>query len=221
MAETLGRGVFNVKHSPRVVVPQWPRDLIDFPLMDTNRPHADDTRKLIAQRLGREPRGLREVAVADEEGAPVVIRVASLVDGKPFPTLYWLIDPAINYRIDRAEACGTIAELQARVNADAALQAAMAADHRRHIARREAFLSVAERAQLKSSGQWSAIHERGIGGIADFARIRCLHTWYAAHLVEANVVGALLEALWAQEADADEGAGAAASHPLSTSSPAR
>lgn len=158
-----------------------------------------DVVRTIAERLGREPRGLREVVVVDAKGAPVVIRVASVVDGKPFPTLYWLIDPALNYRIDRAEARGTIAGLQARVDADPALQAAMVLDHRRHIARRESNLSDADRAHLDAKGQWPAISERGIGGIADFTRIRCLHTWYAAHLVEANTVGALLQALWAGE----------------------
>lgn len=158
-----------------------------------------DTVRAIARRLGREPRGLREVAVAGPDGAPVVIRVASVVDGKPFPTLYWLIDPVINYRIDRAEACGTIADMQARVDADPALQAAMARDHHRHIARREYYLSDAERAHLDVSGQWPAIRERGIGGIADFGRIRCLHTWYAAHLVETNTVGELLQAYWSGE----------------------
>ena len=158
-----------------------------------------DTVRAIAERLGREPRGLREVAVTDAEGAPVVIRVASVVNGKPFPTLYWLIDPALNYRIDRAEARGTIADMQVRVDSDPALQAAMVRDHRRHIARRASYLSGAERAHLDVSGQWPAILERGVGGIADFARIRCLHTWYAAHLVEANTVGGLLQALWAEE----------------------
>lgn len=162
-----------------------------------------DTLQAITERLGREPRGLREVAVADADGAPVVIRVASVVDGRPFPTLYWLIDPAINYRIDRAEARGTIAELQARVDAQPALKVAMARDHARHIARRETYLSAAERAHLDASGQWPAIRERGIGGIADFTRIRCLHTWYAAHLVEANTVGALLQALWDGEGAPD------------------
>lgn len=166
--------------------------------MDTDSQFEENTLRLIAERLGREPRGLREVAVADVAGRPVVIRVASVVNGRPFPTLYWLIDPAINYRIDRAEARGTIAQLQARVDADPALQSAMASDHRRHIARRESFLRATERAHLDASGQWPAIRERGIGGIADFTRIRCLHTWYAAHLVEANAVGAMLEALWVE-----------------------
>ena len=33
----------------------------------------------------------------------------------------------------------------------------------------------------------SALDERGIGGISEPTRIRCLHTWYAAHLVTPNI----------------------------------
>lgn len=154
-------------------------------------------RTLVAERLGREPRGLRAIAVADAAQLPVVIRVASVVDGKPFPTLFWLIDPDLCYRLDQLEAAGTIARLQARVAADASLQQAMAEDHRRHIALRASFLSQLERQHLQAHNLWPALNERGIGGIADFTRIRCLHTWYAAHLVQANTIGKLLDELWA------------------------
>lgn len=146
--------------------------------------------------LGREPRGLREVAVRNAEGLPMVIRVASLVDGKPFPTLYWLIDPDLSLRIDREEASGLIASLQTMVDEDEDLRSAMREDHRRHIRLRESFLTPEERDVLRERGQWPALAERGIGGISDFSRIRCLHTWYAAHLVEANTIGRALDSRW-------------------------
>ncbi|WP_439106404.1 DUF501 domain-containing protein [Congregibacter sp.] len=153
---------------------------------------------VVETRLGRRPRGFRAVAALDEDGLPAVIRVASLVEGKPFPTLFWLIDPKLNLRIDREEANGRIRDFQSRIDADAALQRAMEADHQEHIRLRESYLQREERALLESRGQWSALAERGIGGIADFKRIRCLHTWYAAHLVEANTVGRMLDTYWAE-----------------------
>lgn len=159
----------------------------------------EQKRAVVEERLGRPPRGLRAIAVADASGQPMVIRVASLVDAKPFPTLYWLIDPQLCLRIDRDEAVGTIAALQAVVDADQGLRVAMREDHCRHIAHRESFLTADEREVLTSRGQWRALAERGIGGIADFSRIRCLHTWYAAHLVEPNTVGRLLEARWTRD----------------------
>lgn len=157
------------------------------------------TRQRVAELLGREPRGLREVAVRGSGGDPSVIRVASVVEGKPFPTLFWLVDPSISYQIDQEEARGLIKRLQIRVDADTALQAAMMRDHTAHIALRETYLSEAERDFLEANGLMPALAKRGIGGIADFSRIRCLHTWYAAHLVVANTVGALLEEHWAIE----------------------
>ncbi len=150
--------------------------------------------------LGREPRGLADIPVTGEDGLPAVIRVASLVDDKPFPTLFWLVDAGLCYRIDAVEAGGLIARLQARVDADPALREAMAEDHRRHIALRDSYIDAAQRSRLKALGYEDVLSTKGIGGIADFGRIRCLHTWYAAHLVEPNTIGGLLDGYWAQAA---------------------
>jgi len=147
--------------------------------------------------LGREPRGLRDIPVLSGAGKPQVIRVASIVDGKPFPTLFWLIDPEVCLRLDREEATGLIAVLQERVNGSAEVRAQMAEDHQSHIALRDSFLSDEERKFLDDSGFGEALTARGIGGIADFSRIRCLHTWYGAHLVHPNTIGRLLDEHWA------------------------
>ena len=132
------------------------------------------------------------------DGQPMVIRVASLVDDKPFPTLFWLLDPDLCYRIDGAEATGLIARLQQRIDEDPQLQAAMRADHQAHIDLRQEHMSPAVRQRLAELGYEAVFVTKGIGGIADFSRIRCLHTWYAAHLVVPNTVGALLDDWWQQ-----------------------
>lgn len=150
----------------------------------------------VATLLGREPRGLEDIPVLDDGGQPRVIRVASLVDGKPFPTLFWLVDPVLNYRIDQDEARGLIKDFQTRVNAEPGLRASMRVDHEAHIRLRDSFLASGERSALEAAGFASVLQERGIGGIADFSRIRCLHTWYAAHLVVPNTIGGLLDRHW-------------------------
>lgn len=154
------------------------------------------TLTLIADRLGREPRGLRAVAVWDERGEPMVIRVASLVEGKPFPTLYWLIDPVLSLRLDRDEAGGLIAKIQDEVDSSERLREQLVSDHRHHISLRESFLNGEERASLHANGLWGALANRGIGGIGNFDRVRCLHTWYASHLVVPNTVGQLVDEYW-------------------------
>jgi len=148
--------------------------------------------------LGRRARGLRGVAVADASGAPVVVRVAPLVEGKPFPTLFWLVDPHFTYAIDRVEAAGLIARLQARINGSGSLCRSMSGDHRAHIRLRDHCTSAAEWSRIESRGFAGVFARRGIGGIEDWRRVRCLHTWYAAHLVIPNSVGAMLEAHWAE-----------------------
>ncbi len=159
---------------------------------------APDVIHQVAALLGRQPRGLEEIAVTGPAGEPVVIRVASLVDDKPFPTLFWLIDPQLCYRIDQLEASGLIKRLQQRIDADSDLQRGMRDDHLAHIALRDHCMRPAVRLRLQALGFGEALRNKGIGGIADFTRIRCLHTWYGAHLVVPNTIGRLLDDGWRQ-----------------------
>jgi len=152
----------------------------------------------VASLLGRQPRGLEEIAVAHPDGRPMVIRVASLVVDKPFPTLFWLLDPDLCYRIDQAEATGLIKALQQRIDAAPELQRTMRDDHRLHIKLREDYMTPAIRQRLAELNFSEVFASKGIGGIADCKRIRCLHTWYAAHLVAPNTVGLLLDDYWRQ-----------------------
>ena len=151
----------------------------------------------VAGLLGRQPRGLEAIPVAREDGTPMVIRVCSLVDNKPFPTLFWLVDPELCYKIDQAEAAGLIKHLQSMIDDDPTLQAAMHADNRAHIALRDDYMADEVRVRLERLGFGEVLAAKGIGGIGDFGRIRCLHTWYAAHLVVPNTVGQLLDEYWA------------------------
>ncbi|MGB2271936.1 MAG: DUF501 domain-containing protein [Pseudomonadales bacterium] len=147
----------------------------------------------VAELLGREPRGLEAVEVVDVKGQPSVIRVASLVDDKPFPTMFWLVDKALSYQIDQLEAGGLIATLQAEIDASEDLQAAMIADHQQFIQLRDANMTEEIKARLVEKNYYEALQKRGIGGIANFVRIRCLHTYYASHLVRANTIGTWLD----------------------------
>jgi hypothetical protein len=160
---------------------------------------SDDDVKQISLLLGRDPRGLEDVAFRAPSGEPMVIRVASLVDNAPFPNLFWLVDPAIVYRIDGDEAGGLIQRLQKIVDADTELQAGLIDDHRAHIILRNSYMTAAVEEQLRSLNYYQVLQNRGIGGIADFGRIRCLHTWYAAHLVVPNTIGGLLDSQWSSE----------------------
>lgn len=167
---------------------------------ETDTSHIDPgTLEKVGELLGRAPRGLADVPVVNAQGEPMVIRVASLVDDKPFPTLYWLIDPPLCYRIDTVEASGQIKRFQQRIDTDAALQASMRRDHADHIRKRAGFMTQAQRERIGALGFSAVFEQKGIGGISDFTRIRCLHTWYAAHLVTPNTVGGILDSWWAEQ----------------------
>ena len=169
------------------VLPGWGPDILTITAA---------VRARVADLLGREPRGLEEIALAAGDGSPMVIRVASLVDDRPFPTLFWLVDPALNYRMDQVEAGGLIKHFQHRVDGESGLQEQMYADHQAHIALRNSYITYADRLRLEQLGCSEVFDNRGIGGIADYQRIRCLHTWYAAHLIVPNIIGTMLDGWW-------------------------
>jgi hypothetical protein len=79
------------------------------------------------------------------------------------------------------------------------LQATMREDNRAYIALRDQYIDDGTRARLEHLGFGDVLAAKGIGGIGDFTRIRCLHTWYAAHLVVPNTVGRLLDQHWADQ----------------------
>jgi len=157
---------------------------------------SEDDTLAVAQLIGRTPGGLKSIAVRSDTGSPVVIQVSSLVKNKPFPTLFWLVDKQLNYQIDVIEATGFIAQCQAIVDASPGLQADLAQEHRAYIKLRDDLMSEPERQAIEALGFADALADRGIGGIQNFTRIRCLHTHYAAHLVQPNTVGAMVDRYW-------------------------
>mgnify|MGYP003956622079 CR=1 FL=1 len=154
---------------------------------------SDQIVEQVADLLGRDPRGLKAVEVINDLGEPSVIRVASVVDQKPFPTLFWLIDRVLCYQIDQLEASGLIRKFQDQVDEDVTLRNSMWRDHSSHIKLRDDYLTAKERTHLKRAGYFDVLETRGIGGISNPTRIRCLHSWYAAHMVEQNTIGLLLD----------------------------
>ena len=155
---------------------------------------ARDTEE-VTRLLGREPRGLRAIPIRTTNGQPAVLQVASLVDNKPFPTLFWLVNPQLNLAIDRLEAAGVIAQLQAKIDAEPLYQRQLLDAHWAHIQLRSQLMTASERTRIQQLGFQSVFEQRGIGGIKYFNRIRCLHTYYAAHLVSPNLVGQWVDML--------------------------
>ena len=126
---------------------------------------SDDSR--VAELLGRRPRGAYEVVVTDDDGDPVVLKNAPLLDdGTPMPTLYWLVGQSVHDGVSRLEAAGGVRAAERDVD-PAALEAA----HARYAAERDALIP--------------STHEgpRPSGGVGGTRRgVKCLHAHYAYFL---------------------------------------
>ncbi|MDR5868531.1 DUF501 domain-containing protein [Halomonas koreensis] len=149
---------------------------------------------IIAEQLGRAPRGIEALAATDGEGTPLVLRMAPIVDGKPFPTLFWLSSERLKIELSRIEAAGVIKTLEARLRDDPDFLAAYHRSHQDYVAIRWRHMTAAQRDEVERRGYAPLLRERGIGGIANWDQVRCLHTQYAHHLCGDNVIGRWLDA---------------------------
>ena len=121
----------------------------------------------VAQLLGRVPVGDFEVVVRDAGGDPVVIRNAPLLkDGRPMPTLYWLVGLDARCQVGRLEAQGGVRAAEAAVDA-----AELADAHVRYAAERDAGIPAEHNGPVPSGG---------VGGTR--RGVKCLHAHYAWYL---------------------------------------
>jgi hypothetical protein len=153
-------------------------------------PLSVDDERTAAWQLGRSPRGPLHVECRCRHGCPQVIRVHPILDGSPFPTLFWLTCPFLVKAIDRLEADGWVKRLEDLLGKDSSLARAVEQAHRSYIAERLGLLSAEERASLEARGMLTTLLERGIGGTADLRRVKCLHLHTAHALARTNPIGA-------------------------------
>ncbi len=121
----------------------------------------------VAALLGRPPQCAFEVAVAHDDGRPVVIANAPLLDdGRPMPTRYWLVDLDLRRRVSQLEGDGGVRSAEVAVDPEA-----LAAAHGRYAAERDALVPHDHRGP------------RPAGGVGGTARgVKCLHAHLAYRL---------------------------------------
>ncbi len=131
---------------------------------------------VIAEQLGREPRGVIEVSYRTPDGRPAVVKTAPrLPDGTPFPTLYYLTDPRLTAEASRLESDGVMREMTARLAEDEELAAGYRRAHESYLA---------ERNEIESLGT-----DFTGGGMPD--RVKCLHVLIAHSLAKGPGVNPL------------------------------
>jgi len=123
---------------------------------------------VVAELLGRSPKGAFEVILRSADGTPMVIANQPLLDdGTPMPTRYWLVDKKLNRRIGQLESTGGVRQAEAAVD-----KSALASAHAAYAAERDALIPAT----------WTG--PRPFGGVGGTRRgVKCLHTHYAWFLV--------------------------------------
>lgn len=116
----------------------------------------------VAEQLGREPRGVVEIAARCRCGRPTVVRTSPrLPDGTPFPTSYYLTHPGAVSAVSTLEASGLMTEMTQRLEDDDDLATSYRAAHEDYLA---------ARAELGDVPEIAGISAGGMPG-----RVKCLH----------------------------------------------
>lgn len=155
-------------------------------------PCSESDHQFIRESLGREPRGIKGIVVRNHNNKPEVIQVASVVEKKPFPTVFWLVCPDINYQIDQLESVGVIEQMQQLILSKPELKIHLEEIHKAYARKRSELMSYDEKTFLEKHGYLDGLNCRGVGGVMDFSRIRCLHMFYAFHKVIPNQIGKII-----------------------------
>ena len=148
--------------------------------------------EMIEQSLGRKPKGSYKVERVGRDNKPLVISVLPIVDGKPFPTTYWLVSPKLKKLISHIERDGFISQLDDKIKADESLKASLISNHESYRNDRNKLAEnlAEEDFKIYNEMSWDKL---GIGGIRDWDHTKCLHLHYAHFLARENIIGKMIE----------------------------
>ena len=145
----------------------------------------------VTRQLGRPARDILAIAARCVCSRPLVVKTKPrLENGTPFPTLYYLTQPAATAAVSTLEASGYMVELQHLLQEDQQVADAYLVAHQQYLAEREAIEVVDE------------IKDFSAGGMP--TRVKCLHALVGHSLARgkgANPIGdRALDALdWSPE----------------------
>lgn len=135
-------------------------------------------KKIVSLQLGRFLKNDFRIVRVCEWGFPQVIESSLIADGKPFPTLFWLSCPFLKEEVSRLESAGMIAEFEKRIEEDEVFAGEYLRAHSQTTLLKEQLL---EKSPV-SDEQKRLLMGRGIGGIRNLKRVKCLHLQLANFL---------------------------------------
>lgn len=142
----------------------------------------------VSRQLGRPARDIVDIAARCVCGRPLVVKTKPrLENGTPFPTLYYLTQPAATAAVSTLEAAGVMVRYQQLLSEDESVAAAYQKAHESYLAERDAIEKVEQ------------IEGFSAGGMP--LRVKCLHALVGHALAKGpgvNPIGdlALSELTW-------------------------
>jgi len=134
-------------------------------------------REVVARQLGREPRAFRRVAARCPWGLPAVTEQAPFdLDGRPFPTTYYLTCRHLVARVSRVEAAGGVERWSEAAAHDLVLRDSL-----------ESATELQRRIRREHAGEVAMppdMVELGIAGSRTPGSLKCLHAHVAFALAQ-------------------------------------
>lgn len=151
-------------------------------------PASDRDLEIMRAQLGRDMRGVVEIARRCACGRPAVVRTAPrLPDGTPFPTSLYLTLPSLTLEISRVEATGYMAELTQELENDEELMGHYQRAHEIYLQRRQEIGEAEEVAGVSAGGMPT--------------RVKCLHALAGQALAEGEGVNPIADRVLADIAE--------------------
>ncbi len=136
---------------------------------------------VLARQLNRKPRGKITVVKRCDFGRPLVILAHFKFSHKSyFSNLFWLSCPWLVKEVSKWEAEGWVKKFQERLNKDKTFAQAFRQSQSIFYQFKERLIELESNLPEKVKKD---LLKRGIGGVSDWGKVKCLHAQYANWLV--------------------------------------
>jgi len=130
---------------------------------------------ILKKQLGKTPKGNLKVIKLCKYGFPQLIENDPLLEGKPFPNLFWLTCPYLVKQISKLESKGFIELFEERLKKDEAFRRRYLYAHQFEAMLRKSKLPPNVEPKIKA-----ILIRLGVGGIKNPLGVKCLHLHLAS-----------------------------------------
>ena len=134
-------------------------------------------KKILKFQIGKTPKGDFKVVKLCKFGFPQAIKNPPLVEGKPFPTTFWLTCPYLVKEVSRLEEAGYITKFEEKLKYNERFRRRYLKAHSFERMLRKPFIPKNVSPKIKKK-----LLSVGIGGIENPLGVKCLHLHLASYL---------------------------------------